>query len=302
MSSHFVFKPTKKFIFNPRPKEDRPLKSYHIEKLAPVQKNFNTIKPVRPFNRFGLPKISNSGIDPSTVFINFNQKDPNQPNLNQDSSVYDDFQNKYIPTEPQKWSVGYTYTCKDERLIPKKQQYRDYYFLKRNKQDEEKFKDNYLPTDHISIRMPKISKSVDIKDNLENKFYPYLKMKSEFGTNQNSDSYWVPQIQNKATMSNKSSVGYNIITNFDDISPKADGFGILDKASNNKKKGVAEFSDYLKPFNYNPNKRYLKCFEDNNNRFRFYKGVFSELYDSAAKNGNIYMPFRGVDHSKDKEI
>ena len=51
-------------------------------------------------------------------------------NLNQDSSVYDDFQNKYIPTEPQKWSVGYTYTCKDERLIPKKQQYRDYYFLR----------------------------------------------------------------------------------------------------------------------------------------------------------------------------
>ena len=60
MSSAFVFKPTKKFIFNPRPKEDRPLKSYHIEKLAPVQKNFNTIKPVRPFNRFGLPKISNT--------------------------------------------------------------------------------------------------------------------------------------------------------------------------------------------------------------------------------------------------
>ena len=61
-----------------------------------------------------------------------------------------------------------------------------------------------------------------------------------------------------------------------------------------------EFSDYLKPFNYNPNKRYLKCFEDNHNRFRYYKGVFSELYDSAAKNGSIYMPFRGVDHSKDK--
>ena len=201
-----------------------------------------------------------------------------------------------------KWSVGYTNECKDEKLIPKKQQYKDYYFLTRNKKDEEKYKDNYLPTDHISIRMPKVSKSMDKKDNLENKYYPYLKMKSEFGTNQNSDSYWVPKIQNKATMSNKSSVGYDIITNNDSISAKADGFGILDKASNNKKKGVAEFSDYLKPFNYNPNKRYLKCFDDNNNRFRFYKGVFSELYDSAAKNGNIYIPFRGVDHSKDKEI
>ena len=148
--------------------------------------------------------------------------------------------------------------------------------------------------------MPKVSKSVDKKDNIDNKYYPYLKMKSEFGTNQNSDSYWVPQIQNKATMSNRSSVGYNIITNNDNISAKHDGFGILDKASNNKKKGVAEFSDYLKPFNYNPNKRYLKCFEENNNRFRFYKGPFSELYDSAAKNGSIYMPFKSVNRSKNK--
>ena len=290
MSSAFVFKPTKKFIFNPRPKEERPIKPYHEFKLSLVQKNFNTIKPVLPFDRFRLPNLSNSNMS----------RDPNHLTLNQDSSIYNDFLDKYIPTEPMKWSVGYTYNCKDEKLIPKKQQYKDYYFLTRSKVDEEKYKDNYLPTDHISIRMPKVSKSMDKKDNLENKYYPYLKMKSEFGTNQNSDSYWVPKIQNKTTMSNKSSVGYDIITNNDSIYAKADGFGILDKASNNKKKGVAEFSDYLKPFNYNPNKRYLKCFEDNHNRFRYYKGVFSELYDSAAKNGSIYMPFRGVDHSKDK--
>ena len=290
MSSAFVFKPTKKFIFNPRPKEERSIKPYHEFKLSLVQKNFNTIKPVLPFDRFRLPNLSNSNMP----------RDPNHLTLNQDSSIYNDFLDKYIPTEPMKWSVGYTYNCKDEKLIPKKQQYKDYYFLTRSKVDEEKYKDNYLPTDHISIRMPKVSKSMDKKDNLENKYYPYLKMKSEFGTNQNSDSYRVPKIQNKATMSNKSSVGYDIITNNDSIFAKADGFGILDKASNNKKKGVAEFSDYLKPFNYNPNKRYLKCFEDNHNRFRYYKGVFSELYDSAAKNGSIYMPFRGVDHSKDK--
>ena len=101
-------------------------------------------------------------------------------------------------------------------------------------------------------------------------------------------------------MSNRSSVGYDIITNKDVLSANTDGFGILDKASNNKKKGVAEFSDYLKPFNYNPNKRYLKNYEENNNRFRFYKGVFSELYDSAAKNGNLYMPFKGINNTKNK--
>ena len=300
MNSIFVFKPSKKFIFNPRPKENLPLKTFKEPKLSLVQKNFNTIKPVRPFNRFGFKKLSNSGIDPMTVLIDFNNKDPNHPNLNQDSSLYKDFRDKYIPTEPHKWSMGYTYECKDEKLLPRKEQFKDYYFIVRNKEDEEKYKDNYLKTDHISIRMPKVSKSVDKKDNLENKYYPYLKMKSEFGTNQNSDSYWVPQIQNKATMSNRSSVGYNIINNKDIISASTDGFGILDKTSNNKKKGVAEFSDYLKPFNYNPNKRYLKCFDENNNRFKFYKGVFSDLYDSAAKNGSIYMPFRGDKNAKNK--
>ena len=300
MSSAFVFKPTKKFIFNPRPKDQLPIKSYKEPKLSIVQKNFNTIRPVRPFNRFGVQKVSNSGIDPSTVFINFNNKDPDHPSLNKDSKIYDDYMNKYIPTEPAKWSIGYTYNCKDEKLLPRKEQFKDYYFIKRSKEDEINYKDNYLPTDHISIRMPKISKSVDKRDQIENKYYPYLKMKSEFGANQNSESHWVPQIQNKATMSNRSSVEYNIINNSNIISASTDGFGILDKASNNKKKGVAEFSDYLKPFNYNPNKRYLQCYEDNKNRFHFYKGIFSELYDSAAKNGNIYVPFKGESQSKYK--
>ena len=142
--------------------------------------------------------------------------------------------------------------------------------------------------------MPSVSKSVD------NKSFPYLKMKSEFGTNQKSDSYWVPQIQRRATMSNRSSVEYDIINNCNNPVSGIVNFGILDRALNNKKKGVAEFSDYLKPFNSNPNKRYLKCYDDNNNRFHFYKGVFSELYDSAARNGNIYMPFKGDKNSKNK--
>ena len=194
-----------------------------------------------------------------------------------------------------KWSIGNTYVCNDEKLLPRKEQFKEYFFYGHKKEDEEKYRSNYLSTDHISIRMPKISsKSVD------NKSFPYLKMKSEFGTNQNSESYWVPQVQQRATMSNRSSVEYDIINNHNNETTGVVNVGILDKALNNKKKGVAEFSDYLKPFNYNPNKRYLKCYDDNNNRFHFYKGVFSELYDSAARNGNIYIPFKGDNYSKNK--
>ena len=294
MSSKFVFKPSKKFIFNPRPPVDKPINPYREQKLTIVQKNFHAYKPVRPFNRFGKPKIANTGIDPSTVFINFNNKDPTQPYNAKDSSVYNEDYRKYVPTEPLKWSVGNTYICNDERLLPRREQFKEYNFSKHIKEDEEKYRSNYLPTDHISIRMPKVSKSVD------NRNFPYLQMKSEFGPNENSDSYWVPKIQDKATMSNRSSVEYNIINNQDNPLTGVVNVGILDKAVNNKKKGVAEFSDYLKPFNYNPNKRYLKYYDKNNDRFLYYKGVFSELYDSAARNGNIYMPFKGDSQSKNK--
>jgi hypothetical protein len=292
MSSKFVFKPSKKFIFNPRPPVDKPINPYREQKLTIVQKNFHAYKPVRPFNRFGKPKIANTGIDPSTVFINFNNKDPTQPYNAKDSSVYNEDYRKYVPTEPLKWSVGNTYVCNDERLLPKKDQFKEYNFSKHIKEEEEKYRINYLSTDHISIRMPKDSKSVD------NKSLPYLKMKSEFGPNENSDSYWVPKIQDKATMSNRSSVEYNIINNQENPLTGVVNVGILDKAVNNKKKGVAEFSDYLKPFNYNPNKRYLKYYDKNNDRFHYYNGVFSELYDSAARNGNIYIPFKGDTQSK----
>jgi len=57
--------------------------------------------------------------------------------------------------------------------------------------------------------MPPISKS----KSLDNKNFPFLKMKSEFGINQNSNSYWIPFLQKRAIMSNRSSVEYDIINN-----------------------------------------------------------------------------------------
>ena len=69
MSSLFVFKPSKKFIFNPRPKDDLPLKTFKEHKLSLVQKNFNVIKPVRPFNRFGAQKTSNSELIPKLFLL-----------------------------------------------------------------------------------------------------------------------------------------------------------------------------------------------------------------------------------------
>ena len=87
-------------------------------------------------------------------------------------------------------------------------------------------------------------------------------------------------------------VKYNILNNSDDsISSLKDDI-LMDTTANNKKKGVAEFEDFRNPSNPNFNQRYQKLIKENDHIFYNYKGVFSDLYDSAAKNGNIYMPFR----------
>ena len=99
-------------------------------------------------------------------------------------------------------------------------------------------------------------------------------------------------------MNNTSSVEYNI------LSPQEKNniagaviMKILDKKIAAKKKGVAEFSDLTRPFNPNFFPIYTNSFNENNNIFMKYNGVFSHLYDSAHKNGDLVVPFR---NEKDK--
>ena len=70
--SPFRFKPSKKYIFNSKPKNNFvTLQHYKIHSLAKHQKSFNTISPVKPFTRFIKPKIYGTGSDPSTAFVHF---------------------------------------------------------------------------------------------------------------------------------------------------------------------------------------------------------------------------------------
>ena len=117
-------------------------------------------------------------------------------------------------------------------------------------------------------------------------------MKRKYGSFAESESHWVHRVYKNGTIANRNSVNYNILNNSENnISGKRED-ALLDKNANHKKKGVAEFEDFRNPSNPNFNYRYQNLFKDNDKIFFNYKGVFSDLYDSAAKNGNIYMPFR----------
>ena len=95
----------------------------------------------------------------------------------------------------------------------------------------------------------------------------------------------------KNSTNNISSKDYNII-NFKPL-PKANPNPhiLLNKTLYFKKKGIGEFADLTKTFRVNFNKEFTAQLKENPYRFRKYQGIFSDMYDSSHKNGDIITPF-----------
>lgn len=97
--------------------------------------------------------------------------------------------------------------------------------------------------------------------------------------------------------SNCQSVGYNIIS-FDD-NPHA----VIRKATNIKagrSKGITQFSDLNRPFNPNFNAEYTQAISDEPKVFYRKTGIFSHMYDAAARHGYMTMPFEKAQENNGK--
>ena len=286
-SSQFIFKPSKKFIFSS--KEQNKLINYQPYKLTPTatsQTLFSTISPVRPFNRFIKPKVSYTGVDPSQTFINFINKDIPKPYKSQ---LYPYSDKNSIKIENTKWSIGTTCNCRRKEFLPKFQQYKNYYFISNNdnKNKIDNLRNTYLSTDHISIKKPD---TLDIiKEKKENR-KSILKLK-QLNFNSESNSFWIPFEHTDDNNFNRSSVDYNIINYKNNTISAKREMSILEKSINNKKKGVTEFSQLQRNFEPNYRPKFNQMLRENNNIFMKYKGVFTQLYDSYNKNGNVFQPF-----------
>jgi hypothetical protein len=57
------------------------------------------------------------------------------------------------------------------------------------------------------------------------------------------------------------------------------------------KKGVGEYADLMRPTAENPNPDFLKAYNENNDLFKRKNGIFTYLYDSAARFGET-KPFK----------
>ena len=273
----FVFKPSKNsFQLTSNTKNNTRIcikKSLKHTLTTLNKKCFNNFKPVRPFQRFMKIKISNSGINEEAAFLRFSQRDYSKPYKKKLNPILLQYKN-YSPPNNCKWSIGTTYICNNEKLIPKKDPFKEYHFTKKIN-DTKNSQNSFLPT---------------MKNNNRNSF---LEMKEEYNNTTESGSFWSPYKSVLNTVANRSSVNYNIINHSKNEISGAKNAKLFDKVIHNKNKGIEEFIDKQRLYAPNINVKYNQLFNDNQLRFRIYKGLFTDRYDSANKSGSNYNIFQG---------
>ena len=292
----FVFKPSKQFfqLTNKSINNNKPcLKKSLKHTLTSIdQKTFDYFKPVRPFQRFMKTKISNSGINEEATFLHFSQNDyskPYKPKLNPILSEYIN----YSPPNNTKWSLGTTYVCRNETLIPKKDPFKEYYFTE-NINISKNTQNTFLPQMKNNNNNNNNNNDNDIVDKKNKSKNYFLEMKGAYNSSTESGSFWLPYKSILNTVSNRSSVNYNIINHEKNEYSGAKNANLLYKRTNNKNKGLEEIIDKQRLFAPNINLKYNKFYNDNKLRFRIYKGLFSDRYDSANKYGSKYNIFEGL--------
>ena len=145
------------------------------------------------------------------------------------------------------------------------------------------------PTDNISFEPPAQTN----KDGPLQKAFDEMVTRPKYNINQTSNHPWVPFYagpENK-TVNNRSSVAHNIITHQANERTPALVVGLLDRNVTNMKKGVGEYADLMRPTAENPNPDFLKAYNENNDLFKRKNGIFTYLYDSAARFGET-KPFK----------
>ena len=258
-------------------------------KLTPRQKDFFTPKPIKSYERF--PSNYNSI---NNKFFNFIKKDMIKP-LSR-PSIYEKFDikspnYKHIDiyqtkmNKKTKWALGTVARAPNWDTLPKKQQFKNYYFPPEyNNKNPEEYKKYSLKTDFINIKIPELRKNNSVDS--------FIKMKADYSCSNETkiEHQWVPNISS-TSVNNSSSKNYNII-NFKILdTPKNYGNQMMNKKLYFRKKGISEICDLMQNFYVNIDKEYTKKYMENPKRFYKFNGIFTNMYDSSNRNGKITLPF-----------
>ena len=190
--------------------------------------------------------------------------------------------NKIKKTPRKNWSLNTTKYCPIEKNLPKYQQFKNYYFHNVSEKDKEKYKNSFISTDHISIHYPPsfINKKKSRMLFLKKSFNPMMRSTESITPN-----------SRKVFLGNRSSVSYNIISNEKQDENLKIPTDINKNKINFKSNSISKCLDSERPYSMHFNKQYKQAYLENPSVFKVYKGLFTGMYDSAIKNGNIYPPF-----------
>lgn len=113
------------------------------------------------------------------------------------------------------------------------------------------------------------------------------------------DSGWIPN-WNIETVKNRSSVSYDILNNENKaLCPVLDS-NLMNVKLNFKKKCLGEFHDLSHTSYPNFCDKYQNNIKENKNIYRNYKGVFTNMYDTTHRNGNLIELFKNPQAKKEE--
>ena len=232
-------------------------------------KSVSQPKPVRPYRRFMPSKMSNTGHDPVKTFAHFIGRDPieDMHRTRRTITLKEDFASVPRGKVPH-GTTKCTYNIgldTDGKLERNNIGYRTMTFPR-------------SPTDHISSQPP------DTERPFQNLFDRMIHQ-SKYEKNTKTTNPWSPKAPAVRTNNNLNSVSHNIITFEENKHAAVIPFTERMNQKHERVKGIAEINDLSRSTAINRNVDHRHAMSGNEGVFARKDGIFTHLYNSAARFG-----------------
>eukprot|EP00347_Sterkiella_histriomuscorum_P019446 403341600 len=249
-----------------------------------MQKTYTSQKPfLFPPKKYKGYKVANTGIDPHGNFLEFIRKDIiKNIDVHRDSDQARDIKEMRATnynTIRTKWAIGCTKeTAKmiegEDNLLPR-------FTMKRS---TSQFQPIRLKTDVISFRPPEKQKE-------DQKAYDQLITTPKYNFNSQTSQGWLERTYENKSIVNRSSVNHNIITHADNDHSSKIHVGTLNSKILFRKKAICDFANEAIPSAIHINNDYKSALNHDNQLFKKYTGICTNVYDAAHRFG-IDKPFK----------
>jgi hypothetical protein len=207
--------------------------------------------------------IYGTGVDPNGSFLEFTKKD-----VCKNIDIYRDTIGHI--------AQGTAFTARNQSHVQSRQ---------KNKEGNQTCNSTLLSTDHISYALPKSQRP------FQKIFDQIITQTAHTANIETADKSWEPYNCVK-TLTNKSSVGYDILSYAPNKYCGCEVPSILEKKITNRKKGVAEYADITRVTALRMNAVHNEAYKINFNIFKKKTGMFTHMYDAAIRNGGMSNPFK----------